>query len=98
MRIRRKFETIEISDIDQDVIWRDVTPEDQYDGGWHINFIQWVTPGANDVMYIQNGSGLNDPVIYYNRIASQNADLPRYFYGARVQFFIDYICRFVHTN
>ena len=90
MRILKKAETIEISDIDSDVKWSEVTPDDQYSGGWHINFIQWVPGTADDVLIIQNGSGLDDPVIYYNWATSRNADLPRYFYGAKVKFFIDY--------
>ena len=79
MEILRRSETIDISDIDSDVEWSDVTPEGQYSGGWHIN-----------VLIIQNGIGLDDPVIYYNWASSRNADLPRYFYGAKVKFFIDY--------
>lgn len=95
MIIRQKFETVEITDIEENVKWSDVTTEPQYSGGWHINFIQWVPGTADDVLMIQNGSGLSDPLIYYNWGKSRSSDLPRYFYGARVQFFIDYdLCTF----
>jgi len=90
MIIHQKFETIEITDIEEDVKWSDVTTDPQFSGGWHINFIQWVPGTADDVLMIQNGSGLSDPLIYYSWAQGANVDLPRYFYGAKVQFFIDY--------
>ena len=79
--INTNAETIEVTDIDEDVEWTD---------GIHINFIQWVPGSQDDVLIIKNGSAVDDPVIYYNWASGPNVDLPRYFYGAKVKVFIDY--------
>ena len=90
MRIHKNLDTIEISDIDEDVIWNKLGLGPDYEGGWHVNFIQWVPGSADDVLIIKNGNESANPVIYYNWASGRNSDLPRYFYGVRVQFFIDY--------
>ena len=81
MIIKENLETIEVSDIGEDVSWSE---------GLHISFIQWVPGGADDVIQIQNGDSVDDPVCYYNWASGPNVDLPRYFYGALVRVFIDY--------
>ena len=81
MNIKTNLETIEVTDIDEDLNWTD---------GVHINFIQWVPGGADDVLIIKNGAEIDDPVCYYNWAKGRNSDLPRYFYGAKIRVFIDY--------
>ena len=90
MIIKRNLDTIEVSGINEDVIWNQIGLGDDYEGGWHLNFIQWVPGTADDVLIVRNGKDSSDPAVYYNWARSRNVDLPRYFYGARVQFFIDY--------
>ena len=80
MITKQNLETIEISDIDEDINLDAI----------NINFIQWVPGSADDVLIIKNGFWENDPVIYYNWASGRNSDLPRYFYGARVELSIDY--------
>ena len=81
MKINTNLETIEVTDIDENVEWTD---------GIHINFIQWVPGGQDDVMIIHNGNQPDDPVCFYNWASSPNIDLPRYFYGAKVKVYIKY--------
>jgi len=87
MIIHRNYETIEISDIDEDVLWSVVEPDSN---GIYVNFIQWVPGAADDVLIARNGNQADSPVVYYNKAASVTSDLPRYFYGALVQLFVDY--------
>ena len=90
MKVKRNLDTIEISDINEDVVWNRLGLAPDYEGGWHINFIQWVPGTADDLLVIRNGNGVDDPTVYHNWAQGANVDLPRYFYGARVKFFIDY--------
>jgi len=90
MLIKRKGNTVELTDIDGDWRWSDTFTEPHFANGIPINFILFDPAAASEEANLYHGDEPNDPRCFTSIGTNANDQRVCRYHGAVKELFIDY--------